>query len=121
MGALDPDDDGDGEEVFSHTKALHTTEETRRANNEGWDLLRRRQRLRQQVGETAAKVDARLQEPWTALHFRIRELVRKLRSASRQTDRPMFFERVLNSTVRYDSDEGHFFATPQCGNLMGFE
>ena len=35
-----------------------------------------------------------------------------------ETDRPMFFERVLNSTVRHDSDEGHFFATPQCGNLM---
>ena len=31
----------------------------------------------------------------------------------------MFFERVLNSTVRYDSDEGHFFAIPHCGNLMG--
>ena len=26
-----------------------------------------------------------------------------------ETDRPMFLERVLNSTVRYDSDEGHFF------------
>ena len=26
-----------------------------------------------------------------------------------ETDRPMFFERVLNSTVRYDSDEEHFF------------
>ena len=36
-----------------------------------------------------------------------------------ETDRPMFFERVLNSTVRYDSDEGHFFATPQCGKIMG--
>ena len=36
-----------------------------------------------------------------------------------ETDRPMFFERVLNSTVRYDSDEGHFFATPRCGNLVG--
>ena len=36
-----------------------------------------------------------------------------------ETDRPMFFERVLNSTVRYDSDEEHFFVTPQCGNLMG--
>ena len=36
-----------------------------------------------------------------------------------ETDRPMFFERVLNSTVRYDSDEGHFFATAPCGNLMG--
>ena len=35
-----------------------------------------------------------------------------------ETDRPMFFERVLNSTVRYDSDEGHFFATPQCGNSV---
>ena len=35
-----------------------------------------------------------------------------------ETDRPMFFERV-NSTVRYDSDEGHFFASPQCGNLTG--
>ena len=36
-----------------------------------------------------------------------------------ETDRPMFFERVLNSTARYDSEEGHFFATPQCGNFMG--
>ena len=36
-----------------------------------------------------------------------------------EMDRPMFFERVLNSTVRYDFDEGHVFATPQCGNLMG--
>ena len=36
-----------------------------------------------------------------------------------ETDRPMFFEGVLKSTVRYDSDEGHFFATAQCGNLMG--
>ena len=35
-----------------------------------------------------------------------------------ETDRPMYFERVLNSTVRLDSDEGHFFATPQCGNFM---
>ena len=31
----------------------------------------------------------------------------------------MFFERVLNTTVRYDSDEGHFFATPECGKIMG--
>ena len=31
----------------------------------------------------------------------------------------VFFDKVPNSTVRYDSDEGHFFATPQCGNLMG--
>ena len=36
-----------------------------------------------------------------------------------ETDRPMFFERVLNSTVRYDSDEVHFFVTPQCSNFMG--
>ena len=36
-----------------------------------------------------------------------------------ETDRPMFFERVLNSTVRYDSEEVHFFATPQCANFMG--
>ena len=28
-----------------------------------------------------------------------------------ETDRPMFCERVLNSTVRYDSDEGHFLPT----------
>ena len=34
-----------------------------------------------------------------------------------EEDRPMFFERVLNSTVLYDSDEGRFFATPQCGNF----
>ena len=63
-----------GKKFFSHTKALHTTEETRRANFERWDLLRRRQRLRQQLGETAAKVDAHSQEPWTARRFRIREL-----------------------------------------------
>ena len=36
-----------------------------------------------------------------------------------ETDRPMFFESFLSSTVRYDSDEVHFFATPQCGNLTG--
>ena len=36
-----------------------------------------------------------------------------------ETDRPMFFERVLNSTVRYDSGEGHFLTTPQGGNFMG--
>ena len=31
----------------------------------------------------------------------------------------MFFCERVNSTVRYDSDEGPFFATPQCCNLMG--
>ena len=36
-----------------------------------------------------------------------------------EADRPMFFERILNSTVLYESDEGCFFATPQCGNFMG--
>ena len=36
-----------------------------------------------------------------------------------EADRSMFFERVLNSTVLYESDEGRFFATPQCGNFMG--
>ena len=36
-----------------------------------------------------------------------------------ETDRLMFVGRVLNSTVRCNSDEGHFFASPQCGNLMG--
>ena len=36
-----------------------------------------------------------------------------------EVDRPMFFERILNSTVLYESDEGRFFATPQCGNFMG--
>ena len=36
-----------------------------------------------------------------------------------EADRPMFFERILNSTVLYESDEGRFFATPQCGNFMG--
>ena len=35
-----------------------------------------------------------------------------------ETDRPMSFERVLNSTVRYDLEKVHFFATPQCGNFM---
>ena len=73
-----------GKKFFSHTQALHTTEEIRRANFERWDLLRRRQRLRQQFGETAAKVDAHSQEPSTAFHFRIRELGRKLRAASRR-------------------------------------
>ena len=69
---------------FLHTKALHTTEETRRANQERWALLRRRQGLRQQLGATAARVDAYSQEPWTALHFRIRELGRKLQASSRR-------------------------------------
>ena len=73
-----------GKKFFSHTKALHTTEETRRANNEIWDLLRRRQRLRQQLGATAARVDAHSPEPWTACHFRIRGLGRNLRAASRR-------------------------------------
>ena len=41
---------------FSHTKALQTTGETLRANFDRLDLLRRRQRLQQQLGETAAKV-----------------------------------------------------------------
>ena len=36
-----------------------------------------------------------------------------------EVDRPMFFERILNSTVLYESDEERFFATPQCGNFMG--
>ena len=36
-----------------------------------------------------------------------------------EVDRPMFFERILNSTVLYESDEGRFFATLQCGNFMG--
>ena len=44
-----------GKKFFAHTKALHTTEETRRANQERWALLRRRQVLRQQLGATAAK------------------------------------------------------------------
>ena len=73
-----------GMKFLSRTKALHTTEETQRANFERWDLLRRRQRSRQQLGETAAKMDAHSQEPWTALHFRIRELGRKLRATSRR-------------------------------------
>ena len=58
-----------GKKFFSHTKALHTTEETRRANHERWALLRRRRGLRQQLGATDARVDAHSQEPWTALHF----------------------------------------------------
>ena len=82
VGALDPDDGGDGTEVFSHTKALPA--ETRRPNFERWDLLRRRQSLQQRLGEKAAKVDAHSQEPWTAFHFRIRELGRKLRATSRR-------------------------------------
>ena len=36
-----------------------------------------------------------------------------------ETDISMFFEMVLNSTARHGSDEGHFFPSPQCGNLMG--
>ena len=36
-----------------------------------------------------------------------------------EADRPMFFIRILNSTVLYESDEGRCFATPQCGNFMG--
>ena len=43
---------------FSHTKALHTTEETRQANRERWALLRNRQALRQRLGETASQVDS---------------------------------------------------------------
>ena len=35
-----------------------------------------------------------------------------------EVDRPMFFERILNSTVLFESDEGCFCATPQCGNFM---
>ena len=73
-----------GKKFFSHTKALHTTEETWRANPERWALLRRRQGLRQQLGATAARVDDHSQELWTALHFRIRELGRKLRASSRR-------------------------------------
>ena len=73
-----------GRKSFSHTNSLHTTEETRQANNERSEFLRRRQRLRQQLGETAARVDANAQEPWTAFHFRIRELGRSLRAASRR-------------------------------------
>ena len=46
-----------GKKFFAHTKELHTTEETRRAKQERWALLRRRQVLRQQLGATAAKVD----------------------------------------------------------------
>ena len=70
------------ERCFCRTRK--TTEETRRANFKRWDLLRRGQRLRQQLGETAAKVAAHSQEPWTGIHFRIRELGRKLRAASRR-------------------------------------
>ena len=43
--ALDPDMVETGKKSFSHTRALHTTEEIRRANVERRDLLR--QRLRQ--------------------------------------------------------------------------
>ena len=74
-----------GKKFFAHTKALHTTEETRKANQERWALLRRRQVLRQQLGATAAKVDSHAQEPWTAFHFRVRELGRRLRSALRRS------------------------------------
>ena len=71
-----------GKRFFSHTKALHTTEETRQVNRERWSLLRNRQALRQRLGETAPQVDSQVKEVWTALHFRIRELGRKLRAAS---------------------------------------
>ena len=74
-----------GKKFFAHTQALHTTEEARRANQERWALLRRRQVLRQQLGATAAKVDSHAQEPWTAFHFRIRELGRRLRAALRRS------------------------------------
>ena len=74
-----------GKKFFAHTKALHTTEETRRANQERWALLRRRQVLRQQLGATAAKGIIHAQEPWTAFHFRIRELGRRLRAALRRS------------------------------------
>ena len=73
-----------GKRFFSNTKALHTTEETRQANREMWSLLRNRQALRQRLGETAPQVDSQVKEVWTALHFRIRELGRKLRAAARR-------------------------------------
>ena len=73
-----------GKRFFSHTKALHTTEGTRQANRERWALLRNRQALRQRLGETAPQVDSQVKEVWTALHFRIRELGRKLRAAARR-------------------------------------
>ena len=65
-------------------KALHTTEETRQANRERWSLLRNRQTLRQGLGETVPQVDSQGKEVWKALHFRIRELGRKLRAAARR-------------------------------------
>ena len=40
-----------GKRFFSHTKALHTTEETRQANRERWALLQNRQTLRQRLGD----------------------------------------------------------------------
>ena len=74
-----------GKKFFAHTKELHNTEETRRANQERWALLRRRQVLRQQLGATAAKGIIHAQEPWTAFHCRIRELGRRLRAALRRS------------------------------------
>ena len=74
-----------GKKFFAHTKELHTTEETRRANQERWALLRRRQVFRQQLGATAAKGIIHAQEPWTAFHCRIRELGRRLRAALRRS------------------------------------
>ena len=74
-----------GKKFFAHTKELHTTEETRRANQERWALLRRRQVIRQQLEATAAKGIIHAQEPWTAFHFRIRELGRILRAALRRS------------------------------------
>ena len=79
-----------GKKFFAHTKALHTTEETRRANWERWDLLRRRQRLRQQLGETVAKLDAHSQESWTTLQ--IRELGRQ----PNRVQRPRFTDCVYS-------------------------
>ena len=75
-----------GKSFFSHTKALHTTEETRQANRERCALLRNRQALRQRLGETAPQVDSQVKEVWTALRFRIRELRRKLRAAARRAE-----------------------------------
>ena len=74
-----------GKKFFAHTKALHTTKETRRANQERWALLRRRQVIRQQLEATAAKGIIHAQQPWTAFHFRIRELGRRRRAALRRS------------------------------------
>ena len=73
-----------GKKFLSHTKALHTTEETSACVMKDGIFCDDDKDYNNSWVRTAAKMDAHSQEPWTTLHFRIRELDRKPRASSRR-------------------------------------